>query len=260
MSCSPLPDPSIAFTGSDRIVVTGASSGIGAAIALRLNALGASVIANGRNEEKLEAVRDKAIRPDAFHPEALDLVSSMEGIPGWIKGLREKYGALTGLAHSAGQAVIASFMQYDPGEVRGFFEINFHAPLMLSKAILDRRNCSPGASLVFISSVAGVSPEKGQTVYGASKAALICAVRGMSKEFASRGVRVNCVSPGVVRTPMTEEALTLLEEDYLPKQESLQPLGLGTPEDVAGLVAFLLSPAARWITGQNYIIDGGRLA
>ncbi|GHU03866.1 oxidoreductase [Alphaproteobacteria bacterium] len=260
MSCSPLHNPLVAFAESDRILVTGASSGIGAAIALRLNALGATVIANGRSAEKLDAVKKQAARPDAFHSEARDLVSKMEGLSPWVRGLREKYGLLTGLAHAAGRVMTAPLMECDPGEVRGLFEINFHAPLALSKAILDRRNSTSGASLVFVAAAAAIAPNKGQIAYGAAKAALVCAAQGMSKEFAARGVRVNCVSPGLTRSPMLEETVALLGDDFLKQEETLYPLGLGTPTDVADLTIFLLSSAARWITGQNYLIDGGRLA
>jgi NAD(P)-dependent dehydrogenase (short-subunit alcohol dehydrogenase family) len=150
-------------------------------------------------------------------------------------------------------------MQYDPAQARALFDLCFHAPLLLARGLLDRRNCLPGASLVFIAAAAAVSPNKGQAVYGAAKAALVCAARCLSREVAPRGIRVNCISPGLVRTPMLEETLALLGEDFLETEEPLYPLGLGRPEDVAGLAAFLLSPSGRWVTGQNWILDGGRL-
>ncbi|GHU19188.1 short-chain dehydrogenase [Betaproteobacteria bacterium] len=260
MSCSPPLKPFATFTGDDRILVTGASSGIGAAIALQLNALGATVIANGRSAEKLDAVKTLAERPEVFHLEARDLVSEMEGLSLWVKGLRKKYGILTGLAHAAGRTITASFMEYESAQLHELFNIDFYAPFMLSKAILDRRNSASGASLVFIAAAAAIAPNKGLIAYGAAKAALVCAARGMSKEFAARRIRVNCISPGLTRTPMLEETVSLLGDDFLKQEESLYPLGFGKSGDVADLTTFLLSPAARWITGQNYVIDGGRLA
>ncbi|MDR0827315.1 MAG: SDR family oxidoreductase [Desulfovibrio sp.] len=263
MPCSPRNDPLLSFHAEDRILVTGASSGIGAAIALRLNSLGATVIAGGRSAEKLTEVKASAPRPENFHPETYDLTADMQGMARWVKNLRAKYGILSGLAHSAGRTLTASFMLYDLDEARGLFDLLCHAPLLLTREILDRRNCRAaadgGTSVVYIAALAGTVPNKGLTVYSAAKAALICAARCMGKELAPRGIRINCISPGFVQTPMQEETAAVLGEEYLQAEEALYPLGLGQPEDVGNLAAFLLSPAARWITGQNYILDGGRL-
>jgi NAD(P)-dependent dehydrogenase (short-subunit alcohol dehydrogenase family) len=250
----------ISFAREQVILVTGASSGIGEAIALQLNELGATVIANGRDEEKLATVRARSSHPQLFHPEPLDLTGNIDSLGDWVRNLREKYGKLGGLAFAAGKTLTAPFMRYEPSVAKELFGILCHAPLALAKAVLDRRNCLPGCGLVFIAAAAAVAPNKGQSVYGAAKAALVTAARCMSREFATRNIRVNCISPGLVRTPMLEETVALLGEDFLREEEPLYPLGLGRPEDVAGLAVFLLSSAGRWITGQNILMDGGRLA
>ena len=258
MACSP--DRLCSFGDESLILVTGASSGIGASVALRLNALGAAVIASGRDATRLERVKSQAACPARFHVEPQDLLVDMEKLPQWVKGLREQYGRLSGLAFAAGKAVTMPFMQHEYADGLKLFDILYHAPVMVAKAVADRRNCvSTGLSLLFIAAAASVAPNKGQALYGGAKAALVCTARCMAKEVASRGIRVNCISPGLVRTPMLDETVALLGEEFLQKEETLYPLGLGLPEDVADLAVFLLSPAARWMTGQNILLDGGRL-
>ena len=132
------------------------------------------------------------------------------------------------------------------------FDINYFVPIFLAKGFSDKRNRTPNSSIVFIASSAGVYPDKGQTIYAASKAALIASSKSISKELALKGVRVNSVSPAYVETPMyyrNQESIGTNIETY--------PLGIGKPLDLANMTAFLLSDEARWITGQNYIMDGG---
>lgn len=243
------------------ILVTGASSGIGEATALHLNSLGHTVIAHGRDMDKLEKLRMRAPAPLRVHLEARDLLADMAGLHGWVCDLRSRYGRLGGLLFAAGQTATMPFMQYDHASALRFFDLLCHVPLMVAKAVCDRRNCvEHGLSLVFVASAAAVAPNKGQLIYGAAKAALVCGARCMSKELASRGIRANCISPGLVKTPMLKETAEELGQAFLQKEELLYPLGLGEPGDVAELAAFLLSPASRWLTGQNIILDGGRTA
>lgn len=249
-----------AFDASSVILVTGASSGIGAAIAMRLNGLGATVIANGTSLSRLEAVRGKAKHPDRFHLAPRDLLADVPGLALWVKELCQRYGRLSGLVCAAGKTETVPLTGYDHARARALFDLLLHVPLELAKAVVDRRHCVAGRlKIVFIAAAASVSPNKGQLVYGAAKAALVCAARCLGKELAHRGICVNCISPGLVRTPMMEETVSLLGEDFLREEASRYPLGLGRPEDVAGLAAFLLSPASRWMTGQNLLIDGGRI-
>jgi NAD(P)-dependent dehydrogenase (short-subunit alcohol dehydrogenase family) len=258
MPCLPRTEPLAAFTAGDRILITGASSGIGAAIALRCNGLGATVIACGRDTKRLQAVRNGSAAPERFHPERRELSDAADALPAWVGELREKYGKFGGLVCAAGKTLTAPFMLYDPLEARELFDLLCHVPLTLARAVLDRRNSRSGCAVVFIAAAAASAPNRGQSVYGAAKAALACAARCMAKELAPRGARVNCISPGLVRTPMLDETVALLGEDFLREEEPLYPLGLGRPEDVADLAAFLLSSAGRWITGQNWMLDGGR--
>ena len=249
----------IYFAADQVILVTGASSGIGAAIALKLNALGATVIANGRNLDKLEAVRGKCAYPEAFCVEALDLLADMDALPQWITELKERYGKLRGLVCCAGYAGLMPLREYSRVEAGRLFDIHFHVPLLLAKGFADRRNnTGPGSSLVFIASVAALAREAGLSAYGGAKAALLTATAVISKELAAQKIRVNAIAPGVVRTPMGEEYLSFLSDVGREKEMAAYSLGLGEPEDVAGLAVFLLSDAGRWITGQTIAMDGGR--
>lgn len=243
------------------ILVTGASSGIGAATALRLNYLGYPVIANGRDSSRLLNVKQRAAFPERIYLERRDLLADISGLGAWVSGLRAAYGKLGGMVFAAGKTITASFMQYERATALHFFDILCHVPIQVAETLCDRRNCvDRGTSLVFVAAAAAVAPNKGQLVYGAAKAALVCAARCMSKELAGRGIRANCISPGLVKTPMLEETCEKLGDIFLQKEEPLYPLGLGEPGDIAELAAFLISPASRWLTGQNIILDGGRLA
>ena len=247
------------FTASDNILVTGASSGIGAAIALRLNALGASVLASGRNLERLTAIKANAAIPENFHLEERDLTQGMETLPSWVAQLRGRYGKLRGFVHSAGVTLTSPLREYDLAVARDIFDLNFHAAMLLAKGVADRRNnVGSGSSLLFIAAASAVAPVPSLLIYSAAKGALVTAMRAMSKEFAPMGVRVNAISPGLVKTPMCEHFLELLGEENAAVERASYPLGLGEPEDVAGAAAYLLSAEARWITGQNILMTGGR--
>ena len=249
----------ISFNADQRILVTGASSGIGETIALRLNALGATVIASGRNMEKLAAVKNRAEHPQRFHIEPLDLTADMNTLPVWIKTLKERYGKLGGLVPCAGHAGVMPLREYSLAEAGRLFDIHVHVPLLLAKGFADRRNnIGCGSSIVFISSAAAIAKEAGLAAYGGAKNALLAAAAVLSKELAPQQIRVNSIAPGVVRSPMGEAYLSFLSDEAREKELAAYPLGLGEPEDVAGMASFLLSDAGKWITGQTIVMDGGR--
>ena len=117
-----------------------------------------------------------------------------------------------------------------------------------------------GGSLLFISSVYGRVGVAGQIGYAATKGAIAAAVRALAIELARRNIRVNSLSPGLVMTPMTEAAFSVLSSEQIERIRAAHPLGIGQPEDVARAAAFMLSPAARWITGADVPVDGGYTA
>lgn len=163
----------ISFASEQKFIVTGASSGIGEGIALLLNQLGATVIAMGRNVERLAALKAKAANPDSIFIETKDLAEDIAGLPDYVTELRKKYGKFSGMVYSAGVGVMAPFQMFDYVQAKKLFDINYHAPVMFTKGFLDRRNnIGKGASLVFLSSIDALVSTKGQSLYAGTKAAL----------------------------------------------------------------------------------------
>lgn len=246
------------FTAEQKILVSGASSGIGRAIALACVAQGATVLACARDAERLEEARQASSAPDRWISLQRDFLEDMEAIPAWVRGLAQSHGKLWGLAHAAGEGLMDSLQCYDLAAARRHFSLNFHVPCLLAQGFCDRRVGCKGGALLFIASAAAVYPEKGHLVYGAAKAALVAAAKSISEEVAPRGLRVHCLSPGIVDTPMEDKAEALMGPGYRSSQLQGYPFGFGKPQDVANMAAFLLSEQAAWITGQNFILAGGR--
>jgi NAD(P)-dependent dehydrogenase (short-subunit alcohol dehydrogenase family) len=240
------------FTSEDIFLVTGASSGIGCAVAQKLNNNGATVIAVARCVERLEDAKLNSKYSEKFFIEQKDLTENIDDLPNFVKILKEKYGKLKGLVCCAGIDNPQPLQLADYKSAKLIFDINYFVPIMLSKGFADRRNNIGNSSITMISSVAGVYPDKGQLLYAGTKAALIASAKVISKEFSTKNLRVNCISPAEVETPMYMAKAKAIGSDVCN-----YPLGIGQPEDIANMVAFLASDDARWITGQNYIMDGG---
>ena len=241
------------FSTDNVFVVTGASSGIGASVAQRLNSDGAKVVAIGRSIERLDALKARATFPERIFVEAKDLVQDIEGLPSYVRSLKDKYGRLRGMVCCAGITELSPLRTLDLSKMRQLFDINYYVPLFMAKGFADKRvNDGCGSAYVAIGSIAALTPPKGVITYSGSKAALILSVRAIAKEFASSGVRFNTVSPSDIETPMTEHI-----KEFMDQVRHIYPLGFGKPEDVAAMISFLVSDDAHWITGQNYIVDCG---
>lgn len=249
----------IHFCEEQIFLITGASSGIGRSTALLCNKLGATVIATGRDLSRLEALRKEAENQGNLHIEQRDLTVNMEDLPKWITELRKNYGKISGFVHCAGYNMMAPFSSFTVEDARKMFDVHFHAAMLLARGVADRRNHAKECSLVFVGSICAVTPLRMLSIYAAAKGAVISAAGTMSKELGTQGVRVNCVSPALVRTPLTENySNAVMGYDVLGQEDKIYPLGISEPEDVAHTLVFLLSSASRKITGQNIVIDGGR--
>ena len=247
----------VSFTAEQRFIVTGASSGIGEGVALLLNELGASVIGIGRNRERLEGMKSKAKHPENIFLEQKDLSADIAGLPGYVKMIKEKYGKLSGMAYCAGITAVMPAKAFDFEMAQRTFSIDYYAPVFMAKGLIDKRNTIGwGTAMVFISSMDAVLSVKSQSLYSGAKAALCATIKAIAKEVSPFGVRMNCLLPSMIKTPMT---IGESKEHYGVTEDGdvRYPFGWGEPIDVANFVAFLLSDPSKYITGQNYIVDSG---
>ena len=242
------------FSGKT-FLVTGASSGIGRAVAHRLAAEGAALVAVGRSLERLSAARPPETAQ--WRPFACD-VSDEAQIKGLMDSLRTEKTTLHGMVHCAGIHALRPLKLLGSEQLNGMYASHLVSSVELVRhMIMSRLTAEEGASVVLISSAAALRGGSGTIAYASAKAAVIAAAKSLAVELSSRKVRVNVISPGVVRTPQGEEFLRSLPAEQRAHIEKGHPLGLGAPEDVSGVAAFLLSEDARWMTGANVIVDGG---
>lgn len=239
------------------IVVTGASSGIGRQCAIDCAAMGAKVIAIGRNEERLHEVVMVAT-PNVI-PYVYDL-SDINGIHDLILQIIEENGKLDGFIHAAGIDITKPVKLSKQEDYEQLYRVNCLAAFELVRNLCGIKTFNKGGSIVLISSISGVIARKGLSAYAASKGALMSAARVMAIEMAQREVRVNTISPGTILTPMMQRVLDGMSEEDREKRISGFPLGLGKTTDISYACIYLLSDASRWVTGQNIIIDGGYTA
>ena len=241
------------FSEENVFIVTGASSGIGKAVALKLIENGAKVVAVARNVERLQLLESECSKAERLFIEVADLTEHLSDMPSYLKSLKDKYGKFSGLAYCAGSILLKPASSIEYKEALGLFNINYFAPVMMTKAFLDKRVCvGRGASAVAVASAEAFLREKGLCIYSGTKAALQATLSTIAKEVASRGMRVNTVSPSDIKTPMTmNDGMVNLRQG----REETYPFGFGEPEDVAELVVFLLSKKAKWLTGHDYIAD-----
>jgi NAD(P)-dependent dehydrogenase (short-subunit alcohol dehydrogenase family) len=236
-----------------KILITGASSGIGRAVAIECSHMGADIIFTGRNKERLLSTLDLMGTKENHRLVEADLVKE-EGINKITDSI--KY-PLDGVVHCAGIVSPKSFIYNSADDINNIMQINFCAPLFLSKSLLKAKKLNRGASIVFVSSISGVVVSSaGSSIYSASKGAINGLVKGLALETAPKNIRVNCVNPGMIDTDIFSE--TVISQEQLEKDIKRYPLKrYGKPEEVAYAIIYLLSDASSWTTGSNIVIDGG---
>ncbi len=238
------------------MVVTGASSGLGRAIAVCLSRCGARLILMGRDTQRLAATAAALATP---HVETLSLdLRDCDAIAGALSPLAARHGRIYGLCHCAGIVETRPLNAIRLDHFREMMDINVSAGLELARVLSRRDIMTEGeGSMVFVSSIYARVGMAGQIAYSATKGALASAARALAIELARRRIRVNVLSPGLVHTPLSDTALSALSPAQRAELETAHPLGPGTPEDVARAAVFLLAPQNRWMTGADLVIDGG---
>lgn len=232
------------------ILVTGASSGIGRGIAIACSKMGATVILNGRNNQKLcetlsqmKEGKHKIIVADLTNCDSI--IEVMNDLPD-----------LDGVVHCAGIGQRVLCKVATETDVDSVMNTNFKGPVLLQTELIRRKKINKGASIVFIASISTWSPSIGNAFYSASKGAIVSYANCLALELAPRKVRVNCISPAMVWTDLIlQEGV---EKEQLKTDEQKYPLKrYGTPEDIANLAIYMLSDASTWMTGSNVKISGG---
>lgn len=232
-------------------LVTGASGGIGGAIAKSLHAQGATVILNGRNEEALNKLASDI--GDNCHVVigALDTAEAADAV---IKEAEAKTGQIDILVNNAGLTKDNLFMRMKDEDWQVVQDVNLTAPFRLIRSVIKGMMKRKSGRIINITSVVGVTGNPGQANYCASKAGMIGMTKSMAQEVAARGITMNCVAPGFIATAMTD-ALT---HDQKSKIDATIPAGkMGSPEDIANAVVYLASDEAGYMTGQTLHVNGG---
>lgn len=236
------------------ILLTGATSGIGLEILKSLLAKENKVYAVARDFSKISNLLE--LHSDSLVPITFDLkdTENIEKIFNEINLVDEKLDAII---HCAGIEETIPLTLYSPAKIKNIYEVNVFAGIELLRHFTKKKYSNDGASAVFVSSVMGVLGQPGKIGYCSTKAALLGMVKASALEFAKRKIRVNAVLPGVVNTPMTQNLFSQISAENVEEIKAMHPLGIGEVSDVVPSIEFLISTNSRWITGQNFIIDGG---
>lgn len=232
------------------ILITGASSGIGRETAIECSRLGAQCIITARNKERLQQTLSELVGEG--HSYIVADISTQEG----IDELCTQVPAVDGVVNNVGVNRRKPMKFIKSEDLDYIFHTNTYAPILVIKSLLKKKKITNGASLVFTSSVASMSSDLGNAMYGASKSALTSYMRYCARELADKGIRANSVHPGMVETNLIHNGAVTQED--LEKDMLRYPLKrYGQPKEIAHMMIYLLSDASSWVTGQSFVIDGG---
>ena len=238
------------------IIITGASSGIGQQCAIDCSHFGARVLLVGRNLENLQKTTEM-IDKGLYSIYQYDL-TDLEHIENLVKKMVEENGKIDGLINCAGISGTEPIKIISNKRLQKYFETNVYSAFALTRELTKIGRYNPeGCSIVFMASIMGLVGEAMKVAYSMTKGALISGCKSMAVEYANKRIRINCISPGVILTPINSQQPYMKDPDMRKLVESKHLLGFGKTTDISNACIYLLSEASRWITGQNIVIDGG---
>jgi len=232
-------------------LVTGASSGIGYETCLAISRQGGKFIAIARRGDLLIRLINETNQDNSQH--TFDITNIDQ-----INNLVDLIPNIDGIVHCAGIVSLAPLKFYSEELMNSIRAVNFDSIVYLINLVVKKKKLNKSSSIVLTTSIAGLFGMKGNGIYAASKGALISISKVWANELAVNRIRVNCVSPGMVKTEITNKSIEDLSIEVIQEDEKKYPLGYGEVIQVANPIIFLLSDASSWITGQNLVLDGGR--
>ena len=232
------------------ILVTGASSGIGRAIAVECSRMGATVILTARDAERLEKTLSM-LEGTGHAVVAADLTEENDR-----KHLIESLPVLDGVVQNAGVFNTVLTKNIQQKDLDYVLPPNLYAPILLQKELVKHKLLAKGSSVVFMSSIASLRPFIGNAIYTISKAGITGYAKVLALELAPKNIRVNCICPGIVRTDLTENSVFSTEE-YKAEEMKYPLKRYGKPEEIAYMAVYLLSDASAWVTGTTMEVSGG---
>ena len=236
------------------ILVTGASSGIGAETSIKVAEMGANVILSARNKKRLKETFSKL--PKGNHQIIPADLTNSEDLRVLIKNIK----GIDGIVHSSGIVRPFPIKFIGTKQINEMFDINYQGPVLLTSQLFRAKKINNGASLVFMSSISSQFPHKGGALYSGAKAAINTYSKTIALEYAIKNIRSNVINAAMVKTPIFDEAEKAITKKMMDKHGERYPLGFGSPEDIANAIIFLLSDGSKWITGTEIKMDGGLTA
>lgn len=239
-----------------KILITGATSGIGYESAKNLSRMGADLILTGRSYEKLCEIRNSLNERSNVLIIPKDLSEKKSGVS-LIKSLPIECLPLDGMFHAAGNILLKPISLSNQEDFDKLAQVSLHSILDISKFISNKKYFINGSSIVLMSSIASKLGTTGLGYYSAIKSSINSICKSMAIELSTKGIRVNAILAGAVETNMHNEITKILSDELVGKYESKHLLGFGKSYDISQMVSFLLSPGSRWITGSSIVVDGG---
>lgn len=235
-----------------KILITGASSGIGKATAIECSRMGAKIVITGRNKQRLEETF-QSLEGKGHSMMIADFEQEND-----ITLLVEKQSDLDGIVHCAGVVTTKLFSFINRNELKTIMDINFISPVTLTQALLEKKKIKKGSSIIFISSIMGPKVSSiGNSMYSSTKSAIEGMAKGMALDLSGKRIRVNCICPGMVDTGIISNGAITEEQLFKDAKENYPLKRYGNPEEIAYAAIYLLSEASNWVTGSSLTIDGG---